>query len=146
MQQTEAGIFSPDHCIFLPLWDMLGYQPLLKVLLPFLLLFACSSTFPGKVTRGKPFDRLQFFDCEIQAKTQPRPCWSSQGNCSLSHSLDKEDLGCLKMKEDSTGWGKTFTSFHICSWQMWWAHTCLPSLPLPPRTTLHHNVLGTIWI
>lgn len=40
----------------------------LKALLPFLLLFACSSTSPGKVTRGKPFNSLQFFDCEIQQK------------------------------------------------------------------------------
>lgn len=68
MQKTEAGIFSPDHCIFLPVRDVLGHQPLLKALLPFLLLFACSSTFPGKVTRGKPFDSLQFLDCEIQQK------------------------------------------------------------------------------
>lgn len=46
---------------------VLGLQPLLKALPPFLLLFACSSA-PGKVTRSKPFDILQFLDCEIEQK------------------------------------------------------------------------------
>lgn len=62
----DRSVFFPRPLHFCA-WvrGVLGLQSRLKALPPFLLLFACSSA-PGKVTRGKLFDILQFLDCEIQ--------------------------------------------------------------------------------
>lgn len=68
-QREEVVFFFPRPLYFFAcMKHVLDLQPLLQALPPLLLLFACNTS-PGKVTRGKPSDSLQFGDCEIQQNT-----------------------------------------------------------------------------
>lgn len=143
--RQEQGFFPPITAFFCLCETCWATSFCSKFCFPFCSFLPAAALFLGRSPEANLLTAYSFWLWNT-AKTQPGPCWSSQGNGSLRHSWDKENLVCLKMKKDSTGWGRTFPSFHICPGQIRWAQMCVPSLPVPSRTTLHHNALGTVWV